>query len=103
MNTALELQAELTDGSLITAIYNRSEPIEANTPEWNLTCWQRDEKPTFMSMCERYMALYGTMTIDEADVIWQQLVKENQTQKSRLSANTLPDNHTPEERLEESF
>lgn len=98
-----ELQAELTDGSLITAIYNRSEPIEANTPEWNLTCWQRDEKPLFMGMCQRYMALYGTMTIDEADVIWQQLVKENQAQKSLPTDNTLIDSHTPGDRLEESF
>ena len=76
-----ELEVELADGSLITAIYNRSEPMNVDTPEWNITCWQREEKPLFMGMCQRYMALYGQMSIDEADVIWRQLVEENQQEK----------------------
>lgn len=103
-----ELEVELADGSLITATFNRSEPLEVNTPEWNLTCWQRDEKPTFIIMCQRYMALYGTMSIDEADAVWQQLVTEDQQNKAQPQSNITTNMHTiapdgPEESLEESF
>lgn len=70
-----KVEAQLNDGTVINALYNKAADEEIKSDVlWTLDYWQQHEKPQFIGYVERYMALYGTMSIDEADVVWRNMV-----------------------------
>ena len=40
---------------------------------WALETWQREHKARFMELAVPYMALYGALTPQEADRVWQRM------------------------------
>jgi gamma-glutamylcyclotransferase (GGCT)/AIG2-like uncharacterized protein YtfP len=38
---------------------------------WTLSQWQREHKRTFLEQAKRYMALYGTMRAEQANLLWK--------------------------------
>jgi len=39
-------------------------------PRWRLEDWQREHRESFLLAAQRYMALYGRMSVEEADALW---------------------------------
>ncbi|WP_101758277.1 gamma-glutamylcyclotransferase family protein [Oceanicoccus sp. KOV_DT_Chl] len=73
------IETRLEDGSTQLALYNQPcSNDHHNDEDWTLSFWQQYEKTIFLTQCERYMALFGKMTIDEADAVWRSMVDEQQ-------------------------
>lgn len=72
-----EVEVERSDGQKVIALLNSAcdEALATKVP-WTLEMWQRAHKRVFLPKCQRYMALYGTMSIEEADVYWQAWQRE---------------------------
>lgn len=74
------LDAVTASGDTITASVNQPAQDDLHSDDaWTLEHWQTLEKPHFLGLCERYMALFGTMTTEQADVIWRAMVDEPTT------------------------
>ncbi len=70
-----EVEVVLENGSLCQAHYNKASDEEIITDEsWSLEAWQQTHKATFLEYTARYMALYGKMSVDEADAVWREMV-----------------------------
>ena len=69
------VKAQLDDGSYLDALYNNAadQSIKSDVL-WSLEHWQQTEKPVFIGYVERYMTLYGTMSVDDADIEWRKMV-----------------------------
>jgi len=57
-------------GALLCA--ERSQRTGARPP-WRLEDWQREHREGFLAAARRYMALFGEMSVAEADARWQSL------------------------------
>jgi gamma-glutamylcyclotransferase (GGCT)/AIG2-like uncharacterized protein YtfP len=72
-----QIEAMLADGTKVNALYNKAAGNGINSDVlWTLEHWQQHEKPAFLGFVERYMALFGTMSVDEADVVWRNMVDD---------------------------
>jgi gamma-glutamylcyclotransferase (GGCT)/AIG2-like uncharacterized protein YtfP len=78
-----EITVTLDDGRVCQAHYNKASDEEIVSHQaWSLDFWQSTEKAIFLDYTERYMALYGNMSIDEADVFWRDMVDTPNLQKA---------------------
>lgn len=70
-----EVEVVLEDGRLCRAFYNKASDEHIISNElWQLNQWQQTHKATFLDYTARYMALYGKMSVDEADAVWRAMV-----------------------------
>jgi hypothetical protein len=74
------LTVENANGHRQPALFNKATDDERHSDEiWCLETWQHREKASFMIYCQRYMALYGTMSIEQADAVWREMVDGTET------------------------
>ena len=70
-----QITVTLKDGQICQAHYNKASDEELVSHQtWSLNHWQSTEKALFLDYTERYMALYGNLSIDEADAVWRDMV-----------------------------
>ncbi len=81
-----EIVVTLDDGRVCKAHYNKASDEEIVSHQaWSLTHWQDTEKAVFLDYTERYMALYGKMSIEEADAVWRDMVDTPNLQKVSIA------------------
>ncbi|MGB1238198.1 MAG: gamma-glutamylcyclotransferase family protein [Pseudomonadales bacterium] len=68
----VEIKTQTAAGEVLALINHQADSqLDARTP-WTIQGWVSEAKPAFLPLCQRYMALFGSMSIAEADVYWQQ-------------------------------
>ena len=73
----VECEVEGTDGDRIAAMHFGGVAIpEAPIVPWSLAQWQATEKTRFLAMTREYMAMWRHATPDEAEALWQRMLRE---------------------------
>ena len=73
----VECEVERTDGERIDAMHFGGVAIpQAPHVPWSLEQWQATEKTRFLSMTREYMAMWRHATRDEAEALWQRMLRE---------------------------
>ena len=73
----VECDVERADGERIVAMHFGGVAIpEAPVVAWSLEQWQAREKARFLSMTREYMAMWRRATRDEAEALWQRMLRE---------------------------
>ena len=78
----------LIDEKEITALgFATGDDIASSGERWHLNVWQKKDKAAFLPLAERFMEAYGTMTLPEALIFWDQLVVEFDQDKMATSSS----------------
>ena len=73
----VECQVERTDGERIDAMHFGGVAIpQAPIVPWSFEQWQATEKARFLAMTREYMAMWRHATRDEAEALWQRMLRE---------------------------
>lgn len=65
-------RVELKDGSRVDAIlFLPREEVDGTQEDWDCARWQREEKAVFMKLTREWMALEGSISLDEATARWE--------------------------------
>ena len=73
----VECTVERTDGGRIAAMHFGGVAIpQGPIVPWSLAQWQATEKKRFLAMTGEYMALWRHATPDEAEALWQRMLRE---------------------------
>ena len=72
-----ECEVEGTDGDRIAAMHFGGVAIpQAPIVPWSLAQWQATEKTRFLAMTREYMTMWQHATPDEAEALWQRMLRE---------------------------
>ena len=73
----VECEVERAGGDRVAAMHFGGVAIpESPVVTWSFEQWQMSQKARFVSMTRRYMALWGRATRAQAEVAWQDLLRE---------------------------
>lgn len=73
----VECDVERAGGERIAAMHFGGVAIpQAPIVSWSLEQWQATQKGRFLAMTREYMTLWGRATADEAEALWQRMLRE---------------------------
>lgn len=78
----VECEVVRAGGERVAAVYlgGVSIPQTPVVATWSFEQWQAREKTRFLAMTREFMALWGHGTRDEAEAVWQRLLRERPAQ-----------------------
>ena len=73
-------QVELDDGTrMIAVFYSEGSMVAGASETWTLDWWQTTHKPRLLPIIRDYMALFGDVSLEEADNVWERLTGGNRS------------------------